>query len=517
MIKKIIKIIFSAFFIALIPYVLLSCDNQIEEIKDASSYIVSLDYNDGSEIVNLSVNENEKIECPNVKPRDGYEFKGWYDGDILFDFNSIINKDILLKAKWRADSNISFWTFESPQDYDIETEYDDSYFALDSNQYNKDLAMFSFYQSVINDGGIKIVKFLKFYGFDDIYQLKENDPSYDNVLYTLAHKRIENYDIINLSIRGFNYNKEWAGNFDLGESGNHKDFMKAANILYSKLKEYVNCYSSNIKILINGYSRAGAISNGLAYLMIEDTNKIVLDNNLYVYTFEAPAPLIEENANSYTNVYNIFNSADIVPHILPSEFGFRRCGIDIDINDNKIDALVDNYNFELALPKYREVDSKTLGIAKIDSRFPNAFLKLLLNYEASSEEYEKYEMNDRYKFVNNACNKLSYIIEKIFSLSPSTRNLLINDLKNNASEYINYLTNPAALIEYLKTYFDIDNINYDDNKLLESTEFAIGLLFYNSNLNTLVIFYLNNIKRMIYQHLPIYNYLYLVNYNQMIQ
>lgn len=516
--KKLLNIIIGAFFVALIPLTLSSCnDEKKDEIKEVESNTcnVEIDYNDGSEVLKYTLNKNEKINVPQIKSREGYSFIGWYLNDLEYDFNSDVTNDIKLVAKWRADSTVSYFNFTNSNRSEIETEYDDSYFDLDSNQYNKNLAEFSFYQSSINSGDNTIVKFLKFYGFDNFKQLKESDSDYVNVAYTFAHKKIGNVDLINLAIRGFYYNTEWSGNFDLGESGNHKDFYDAATRVYQALKDYISQYDNNIKILINGYSRAGAIANCLASMILEDGNKIIDDINLYVYTIEAPGALMEENAKPYNNVYNIINSADLVIYVPPKELGFMRCGIDVEINNGKLDELVNEYNPDLSLPKFKKVTASGFDASESDKDFPNTFINVLLNYEADKEENEIYEIKDRQSFVNNISNKISYVIELAFTIKPSTRNQLLSDLRNNYSliDYYLLLTSPETLKNFLEIYLKKDNIIYDEGKLLNSCESIIGLINSNLKLYELVISYSDNFKRMLNQHLPIYNYLYLKAYN----
>ena len=43
---------------------------------------------------------NTSVNKPNDPVYDGYKFIGWYLDEEKFDFNSSINKDIVLVAKW---------------------------------------------------------------------------------------------------------------------------------------------------------------------------------------------------------------------------------------------------------------------------------------------------------------------------------------------------------------------------------------------------------------------------------
>ena len=71
-------------------------------------YTVTFDSNGGSMIDSLSVRKNTTTAEPAAPTRAGYSFGGWYsDEDITtaFDFDTPINSDITLYAKWTPDSS----------------------------------------------------------------------------------------------------------------------------------------------------------------------------------------------------------------------------------------------------------------------------------------------------------------------------------------------------------------------------------------------------------------------------
>ncbi|AGN27104.1 hypothetical protein A3206_04325 [Candidatus Methanomassiliicoccus intestinalis] len=70
---------------------------------DRSCVIVTFNSNGGSELDNLQVEIGTKITKPADPAKDGYSFIGWYlDNDltVLFDFNTEINENTTLYAKW---------------------------------------------------------------------------------------------------------------------------------------------------------------------------------------------------------------------------------------------------------------------------------------------------------------------------------------------------------------------------------------------------------------------------------
>ena len=65
------------------------------------TFTVTFDTDGGSEVVAQTVEYNGKATKPADPTKDGYIFKGWYNGDTEFWFNSIaITENITVKAKW---------------------------------------------------------------------------------------------------------------------------------------------------------------------------------------------------------------------------------------------------------------------------------------------------------------------------------------------------------------------------------------------------------------------------------
>ncbi len=66
-------------------------------------YTVTFNSDGGSIINSIKVKENEKVEKPEDPTKEGYDFAGWYYEEELFDFNTKINKDIILVAHWNSN------------------------------------------------------------------------------------------------------------------------------------------------------------------------------------------------------------------------------------------------------------------------------------------------------------------------------------------------------------------------------------------------------------------------------
>lgn len=76
---------------------------KLKSVDDVTKYTVDFNTNGGSSISSIEVEEGNKITEPTKPVRDGYTFIGWYTDAKLsnkFDFNSTIDSDTELYAKW---------------------------------------------------------------------------------------------------------------------------------------------------------------------------------------------------------------------------------------------------------------------------------------------------------------------------------------------------------------------------------------------------------------------------------
>ncbi len=69
-------------------------------------YTIVFDSNGGSIVESVKVKENGHIAKPNDPTKEGYTFAGWYLDDELFDFNTKINKSIVLEAYWNTENGL---------------------------------------------------------------------------------------------------------------------------------------------------------------------------------------------------------------------------------------------------------------------------------------------------------------------------------------------------------------------------------------------------------------------------
>ncbi len=198
----------------------------------------------------------------------------------------------------------------------------------------------------------------------------EKAPTYDanstpkaSIGLCIGHRKIkaagQDYNLVLLGIRGGNYELEWCSNFTAGTSGNHEGFQEAAEAAERFLKCHIDGFglTGPTKILINGYSRGGAVTNltagnivkyaidhGAAKISDEEGYDVssffggsikVRQCDLYGYGYEVPAGLLAESNDDltsakrdYGNIHNIINPCDPIPKVMPADWNFTRYGID---------------------------------------------------------------------------------------------------------------------------------------------------------------------------------------------
>ena len=257
-------------------------------------------------------------------------------------------------------------------------DYNDNYFDKTSYKYNHDLAKMSLALAMATYDRNELEKIFTKIGFNESNLFYTNNyykesnrnqdkTKPDDIGVGIASKKIGEYTVVAVSMRGFMYYTEWAGNFTVGNGTYHEGFKKACDdIVYKEITKYLNDYniSGNIKLWIMGYSRAGAVANLLAGRLNKGdrfNNKIQLDNkNIYTYCFEPPAGVknteIKGGVN-HGNIFNIVNPNDLVPMVAPSGWEFVRYGTDIflpskETNGTKYKGLFENMKAEYNL--YRD-------------------------------------------------------------------------------------------------------------------------------------------------------------------
>jgi hypothetical protein len=386
------------------------------------------------------------------------------------------------------------------EDFSYDYNYSDSFFIKDD--YNIDLARISLISSLIPSEKVKedfsLDPFYKQIGFDDYYISKSfnEPPSFSSCAFIFTHKKIDDFDLVNIAVRGHNYTLEWFSNLDLGENLIHKGFDESSRILIKELDEYLSRYDINhLKLWFTGYSRAGAISNLCAKHYID------LNYNVYCYTFESPNNTQEEKLDY--NIYNLYNTNDLVTMIPPTNFSYNIYGKRIKINNIDYNELnnkqnkfklkdIDLYEFSLLPILFKTDFKKKNESVTLESYFPKIY-NLLVSIGLDSKAH-----------YNEIYNNLSYIA-KLFIINDI-------DIKNLNLEISDFWGNHIG--EKIKGYLDKSSIEYDSillNKGIEDLNNINKKMINNSNqenLDTIITLY-KNIEVITFNHLSVITYLYL--------
>lgn len=233
--------------------------------------------------------------------------------------------------------------------------FDDKWFNIPSTDVNLDLLKFALNLSLSASIKEDILNFYNQLGFsytDNIDYEKEGlnvlagdivkdtiyypAPEingkyyYNSIAYAIGFKKVEDYTILLVSIRGGDYKSEWGGNFNIGTGINAKGFDLAAQQVIAGIKTTVaECnITGKVKVLTAGYSRAAATANLVgAHLnngAVEGLNK----EDIYTFSFECPRTTRDPEALSdkYSNLISVSNPNDIVPKLAEAIFGFKRYG-----------------------------------------------------------------------------------------------------------------------------------------------------------------------------------------------
>lgn len=397
---------------------------------------------------------------------------------------------------------------DSSKTYALTFTFKRSFFDLDSNYFVKDLAMYCFGMAIANQNKTMMKSFYEDSGFDTIYLSETYDrtPTETSIGYAFAHLKVARHDYVFVSIRGFNYGKEWADNCNVGLTGEHNGFANRANEVQEALESYVSTNEfKNVELLITGYSRGGAVANLLAKRMDDLVENEENDYDyLYAYTFEAPkGALITANNDSYKNIINVISSGDPVTHIVPEEYGFTRYGQDFDIYTDDIDAAVATFDPTLVFPAFVANDNYKNDVELIDF-----LINGILSYEEDTSNPDSpKQAKTREEFVNNYQETLGYGLGLYFSIDSRTINKIKTAFTSLDTWGMFMLMQEDGLYNFIKPYFDEDGVEYNEDELKGHCNNAMKFL-QGPGVSALVVALDENkpLNRAILLHTPEINY-----------
>ena len=238
----------------------------------------------------------------------------------------------------------------------------------------------------------------------------------DTVACAIARKTLvrkgSRVTIVAAFLRGSGYGAEWSGNLHAGPGSAHVGFTEAAREMAGQIQSYVRKSASRhalgtLKFWMGGYSRSAAVANLVAARLPALLPKLA-KKNTFVYTFATPASLAaadcpdlqQDYDNNHTadgrlkkcwgssNIFNIISSGDIVPRVLPWQWGFHRNG-----NDRFLPSTVNAAELQALNARSKQLDGDPLAfdqlaVAEDTDRVINAMLEL---FESRQNYYNVYE------------------------------------------------------------------------------------------------------------------------------
>lgn len=270
---------------------------------------------------------------------------------------------------------MSFRSELSQMDIEHEYYYSDSFFAHSSIQYDHQLALatlgmvtaaFNTWASDAKywaNGNVGRENSLDAaytkLGFGDVkYRYYDVDvgKAGDFVGWSTARKTItlngKRTTIVALILRGGGYGGEWVSNLHTGVGTGHAGFVIATGEVLAHLRSYLEAAAreadlGTLKLWVCGYSRGAAAANLLAARIAKELPAIERKNT-FVYTFATPAALTRASYPDYqldfdnnhntdgtlragwasSNIFNLVSSGDLVPRVMPAEWGYYRNGND---------------------------------------------------------------------------------------------------------------------------------------------------------------------------------------------
>lgn len=258
--------------------------------------------------------------------------------------NNIVSVNGYPYRSVRASYNVRSTTEKHTEDTDF-VEYP---FWQPATKYNGSLANMSLLMAVCAARDIRrdedpaafdpaqnVEAYLEGAGFTDI---RKDDYSKETSIWTIStaigsrlmeHEGEEPFTLIAVGVCGGGYKNEWQSNITAGTGELHQGFNSAAGQVIDRLAGYIATrgIKGRIKIWISGFSRAAAVANLTAGTLRRAG--VFQKEDIYTYTFATPAAVLNPPETGDENIFNILCPTDIVPQVMPADWGYGRYGTDL--------------------------------------------------------------------------------------------------------------------------------------------------------------------------------------------
>ena len=217
-------------------------------------------------------------------------------------------------------------------------------------------------------------------GFTDI---RKDDYSKETSIYTIStaigsrrmeHEGEEPFTLIAVGVCGGGYQNEWQSNITVGTEDLHEGFRSASDLVIDRIAGYIATRGirGRVKIWISGFSRAAAVANLTAGRLAQAG--AFPREDIFAYTFATPAAVLNPPEAVDGNIFNILSPTDVVPQVMPAEWGYGRYGKDLWIPVQEFSSIGE------ALVQEREkVVSESFGIEVHYSAALNLRMRLLVS------------------------------------------------------------------------------------------------------------------------------------------
>ncbi len=238
-------------------------------------------------------------------------------------------------------------------------------------------------------------------------------PEEDNIATAIAHKPTPYGDVTAVAVRGSHYEFEFANNLAIGTEGDAEGLADAAQKVISRILSYREKYGlSGSKLWVTGYSRGGAVSDLTGRYINEHLDELgITDDDVYVYTFEAPRASGRECG--YKNIHNIIDPKDIVPKVYPAKWALYNCGAAEKVSDGKETVInAKEFGFPgLKLKDYKKNKNDTEPLTYTTAEFQDACIQFLEGYITREEMSENSEA-------------LGFILKLVLGMGPEQKKAL---------------------------------------------------------------------------------------------
>ena len=109
-------------------------DDTSTKQKDTKEYTITFNSNEGSYVAIQTVEEGSTATEPKTPTREGYKFIGWFENGQKYDFNSIVEKNITLTAKWEEVQVEDSKSNDTEESTDTEIKEDTDISVEENNQ-----------------------------------------------------------------------------------------------------------------------------------------------------------------------------------------------------------------------------------------------------------------------------------------------------------------------------------------------------------------------------------------------